>query len=446
MKIDVPKSLIDLIKSVKYPVYVVGGYVRNAFAGLGETDVDLSGPMVATALGVEPERRVRMVNYRLGTAIIKSGREEYEYTPFRTENYAPGGGHTPTEVFFTSDMRADAARRDFTCNSIYYDPIRDEIFDFYNGQADIEKHILRAYNPVRVFSSDGLRILRLVRLACELGFKIDGETAKVAMAQADYLRDISPERKREELGRILTADTKYGVENAHYRGMKLLERMGLWKYIIPEVADCAGVAQNPAYHKFDVMEHTFRTVLAAPPKIRLAALMHDLGKPYCVRNYGNMHGHETASANIARFRLGAMGLRYPNDTVDYVARLCAEHMYDMSGNTSEAKVRLFVAKNFDIIDDLVDLITADAAATGIPREQSEHRFMRVKWQLIEEHAPITLADLEIGGDDVVQRGITGESVGRILDELLRACIIDPRLNTPEWLNARLDRIARKDGL
>lgn len=443
MKIDVPKSLTDLIKSVKFPVFVVGGYVRNRFAGLGETDIDLAGPIAATALGVEPDRRVRMVNYRLGTAVIKSGRDEYEYTPFRTENYAPGGGHTPSEVYFTTDMRADAARRDFTCNSIYYDPIKDEIYDFYNGVADIEKHILRAHNPKYVFASDGLRILRLVRLACELGFKIEGETAKAAMARADYLRDISPERKREELNRILVADTKYGVENAHYRGMKLLERMGLWPYLVPEVADCAGVEQNPKYHKFDVMEHTFRTVLAAPPKMRLAALMHDLGKPYCVRNYGNMHGHESAGANIVRFRLGNMGLRYSNETVERIARLVGAHMYDMAGNTSEAKVRLFVAENFDIIDDLVDLNAADAAATGLPREEKDSRFLKVKWQLIEESAPITLSDLAISGDDVVARGVTGERVGQILKELLRDCIIDPRLNNAEWLNGRLDRMAQR---
>ncbi len=445
MKIDIPKSLIDLIKSVKFPVYVVGGCVRNSFAGLGKTDIDLAGPIAATALGIEPERRVRPVNYRLGTAVIKSGRDEYEYTPFRTENYAPGGGHTPAEVYFTTDMRADAARRDFTCNSIYYDPLKDEIYDFYNGIADIEKHILRAHNPKLVFASDGLRILRLVRLACELGFKIDGETAKAAMARAEYLKDISPERKREELNRILVADTKYGVENAHYRGMKLIERMGLWQYIIPEVADCAGVEQNPKYHKFDVMEHTFRTVLAAPPKVRLPALMHDLGKPYCVRNYGNMHGHEAAGANIARFRLGNTGLRYSNDKVEWVARLVGAHMYDMAGTTSEAKIRLFVAENFDIIDDLVDLIAADTAATGMPHEETEHRFLRVKWQLIEENAPTSLADLEIDGEDVTARGFSGERVGEILKELLRTCIIDPRLNNAEWLHTRLDRMAQKEG-
>lgn len=443
MKLKVPASLISLCKSVKTPIYIVGGFTRNHFANLGETDLDLAGPIVASALGIEPAYRVRMVNYRLGTALIKCGRDEYEYTPFRTENYAPGGGHTPEAVFFTPEIRLDAARRDFTCNSIYYNPMTDEIYDPYNGIADAEKGILRAHNPEKVFSSDGLRILRLVRLASELGFKIDGETAKAAMAHADYLKDISPERKRAELDKILVADTKYGVQNAHYRGCKLLERMGLWKYLIPEVADCAGVAQNPEYHKHDVLEHIFRTVLYAPPKIRLAALMHDIGKPYCVKTFGNMHGHERASEKITRFRLGAQGLKYSNDEVDFVARLCAAHMYDMNGQTSESKVKLFVVKNFDIIDDLVDLIVADTKATGMERDTSDPRFLNVKWQLIEEHAPLTLADLALDGNDLVERGITGENVGRTLDELFRTCVLDPRLNNRDWLLEQADRMAAR---
>ncbi len=439
MKLKVPTSLTNLCKSVKTPVWIVGGYTRNHFAGLGETDIDLAGPVVATALGIEPAHRVKMVNYRLGTALIKCGRDEYEYTPFRTENYAAGGEHRPEAVYFTTEIRLDASRRDFTCNSIYYNPMTDEIYDPYNGISDIEKGILRAHNPEKVFASDGLRILRLVRLACELGFKIEGETAKAAMARAEYLKDISPERKRVELERILVADTKYGVQNAHYRGLKLLERMELWQYLIPEVAECAGVEQNPEYHKFDVLEHTFRTVLYSPPKIRLAALMHDLGKPYCVKTFGNMHGHERASEHIARFRLGTKGLRYPNETVDYVARLCANHMYDMDRRTGDAKMRLFVVKNFDIVDDLVDLNAADAKATGVEREHSEARFLNFKWKLIEERAPLTLSDLEIDGNDLVSLGLEGEEIGAALDEMFRTCVVDPKLNNREWL---LDHAAK----
>ena len=169
---------------------------------------------------------------------------------------------------------------------------------------DIEKKIIRSYNPARTFASDGLRVLRMIRIAVETGFKIDGETAKAAKENAHLLRDISPERRREELNRILVADTKYGVANAHYRGLRLIQQLGLWKYLIPQLEDGVGVAQNPKYHKYDVLEHINQTVKFVSPKNRLAALMHDVGKPYCMSKFGNMHGHERVSGNIVRYTLG----------------------------------------------------------------------------------------------------------------------------------------------
>lgn len=425
------------------PIYVVGGYVRNSLAGLPPSDIDLAGPTIPAILGLEPKYRVRVVNFSLGTAIIKAGAEEYEYTPFRIEHYSEGGHHAPSSVLFTSDMKVDAARRDFTCNSVYYDPIKDELYDFFGGMADIEKKIIRAHAPDKIFASDGLRILRLVRQACELGYKIEGNTAKAAMQHAPLLNDISAERKRDELIKILNADTKYGIEDAHYRGLKLLHKMGLWKYLIPDVDECEGVAQNPLYHKYDVLEHTFRAVRYAPPRVRLAALMHDLGKPYCVRKYGNMHGHEKASENIARFRLGQNGLKFPNNVVEETARLCALHMYDVSGQARENTLKMFIAKNYDIIDRLVDLNEADTKATGtIAETDDEHRFTRLKWQLVEQNAPIYREDLFIDGTDVTGAGFSGTDVGAVMDELHRDCLLDPKLNNREWLLGRIAKMAK----
>ena len=135
------------------------------------------------------------------------------------------------------------------------------------------------------------------------------------------------------------------------------------------------MAQNPLYHKYDVLEHTFQTVRFAPPDIRLAALMHDIGKPYCMNKFGNMHGHEKVSENIVRYTFGEYGLRFPNSVIDEVAWLCANHMYDRDGKTKEAKVRIFVAKNFELIDKLVELINADRLATGLIAENPEHRLL-----------------------------------------------------------------------
>lgn len=433
MIFEIPDSLRKLNEMSSCPIYAVGGFVRNKIAGLGETDIDIAGPAVAEALGISRRFQTKIVNYKLGTAVICYNDDKYEYTPFRVERYAPGGEHTPVEVRFTTDLRQDAMRRDFTCNSIYYDITNDKIIDPLNGTADIEKKIIRSYNPQRTFSSDGLRILRMIRLAVETGFKIDGETAKAAKANAPLLRDISAERRRDELNRILLADTKYGVKWAHYRGLRLIQQLGLWKYLIPQLEDGAGLMQNPLYHKYDVLEHTNQTVKFAAPDIRLAALMHDVGKPYCVSKFGNMHGHEVISAHIVRYDLGEYGLKYPNDVIEEVEWLCLNHMYDIARNTKEAKLRIFVATNFDRIDKLVELMEADNLARGMDDETREVRLKAVKQKLIEEGAPLTLSDLKLDGSVLIREGIQPVKIGGVLKELWRACVIDPKLNNEDWL-------------
>ncbi len=446
MILDLPETLIKLNEMAESPIYVVGGYVRNHFAKIkGDADVDLAGPSTVDALGVSRRFRTQIVNYKLSTALILYNDEKYEYTPFRTERYSAGGEHTPTEVLFTTDLTKDALRRDFTCNSVYYDITNDKIIDPLGGLNDIEKKLIRCYNPQRTFSSDGLRILRMVRLAVELGFKIDGETAKAAQANAHLLRDISAERRRDELNKILVADTKYGVEGAHYRGLRLLRQLGLFKYLVPQLEDGAGVKQNPQYHKYDVLEHISRTVLYAPPEIRLAALMHDVGKPYCVFKYGNMHGHEKVSANIVRYTLGEYGLKYPNAIIDEVEWLCANHMYDMAKNTKEAKLRLFAATNFDMIDKLVALMDADNKARGMDdAEPLPNRIAAAKQALIDEDAPIKLSDLKLDGSAMIMAGIQPVKIGGLLQELWRACVIEPRLNTEEWLLSQVKKRASEE--
>ena len=444
VEINIPDSLIKLSSMSSSPIYVVGGYVRNKIAGLGETDIDISGPAVADALGLSKRYRTEVVNYKLGTVVIKYNEDTFEYTPFRVEKYAEGGGHSPVSVMFTTDITKDALRRDFTCNAIYYDIKNNKIIDPLGGIADIEHKLLRAHDPKRIFASDGLRVLRMVRLACELGFKIDSETAKAAKANVELLKDISAERKRDELVKILQADTKNNIANAQYRALRLLNQIGALKYLVPQLEDEAGLEQNHEYHKYDVLEHTFQCVRFAPPDIRLAALMHDIGKPYCVKKFGNMHGHEKVSENIVRYTFGEYGLRFPNAVIDEVAWLCANHMYDRDGKTKDAKVRLFVAKNIDRIDKLVELINADRLATGLITENPEHRLLKVKRQLIEEGAPLKVTDLVVSGSRMILEGIQPVKIGALLESLWRECVINPKLNNEEWLVAQIKKHADSD--
>ncbi len=444
MLIEIPDSLTKLNAMATSPIYVVGGYVRNKIAGLGESDIDIAGPVIADALGISRRYQTKVVNYKLGTAIIRFNEDKFEYTPFRVERYSEGGGHTPVDVRFTTDIRQDAMRRDFTCNSVYYDITNDKLIDPLNGIADIQKKIIRSYNPKRTFASDGLRILRMIRIAVETGFKIDAETVRAAKENAHLLCDISAERRRDELNKILIADVKYGVAGAHYRGLRLIQQLGLWKYLIPQLEDGQGLQQNPVYHKYDVLEHINQTVRFAPPEIRLAALMHDVGKPYCMAKYGNMHGHERVSANIVRYTLGEYGLKYPKETIEEVEWLCANHMYDMARNTKEAKLRVFVATNFDKIDKLVALMQADDRARGMDDPTHEVRLGAIKQKLVEENAPLSLSELALDGSVLIREGIQPVKIGGLLGELWHTCIIDPKLNNEQWLLSRVRRFAEED--
>lgn len=445
MKINLDKKSADFISGLGDKVYVVGGYVRNSLCGYKCTDIDIAGPLPALALNLPPHTSMNMVNHRMGTAQLVHDGVTYEYTPFRVEVYNAGGEHTPAQVRFTTDLNADAARRDFCCNAIYYDVKRDEIIDPFNGVRDVEQKILRGCSK-RVFESDGLRLLRLVRLAAELGFRIEGETAAAAKAMNTQLNDITCERKRIELDKILYADTVNGISNAQYRGLRLLKQLGLWKSLIPEVSACEGVAQPSEFHKYDVMEHIFQCVRYAEPlrNLRLAALLHDIGKPYCMEKFGNFHGHEKSSGIAARVILNR--LRYPNDVIEQVVRLCNLHMYDMRGETRDAKVRIFVSKNYDIIDKLVALIRADRLATGmVTSEQVEapHRFEIVRDAMLYDGTPVLKKSLRISGKTLADMGFESEAISAALDSLWRECVINPSNNNVQWLMKMAEKLPRK---
>ena len=445
MKIEIESRHVELIKNLGDKMYVVGGYVRNSLCGLKCTDIDLAGPLPAQALKLPPRATLTMVNHRMGTArITTADGDYYEYTPLRVEIYDDSGAHTPVSVRFTDSLEADAVRRDFCCNAIYYDVHKDEIIDPCGGVRDAQAKVLRGCSK-HVFEADGLRLLRLVRLAAELGFKIEGETAAAAKANSEKLVDITTERKRAELDKILYADTVNGIANAQYRGLRLLKQLDLWRNLIPEFARCNDLKQPEQYHKYDVMEHSFQCVryIAPMSNLRLAALLHDVGKEYCFNKFGNLHGHEKCSEVEVRIILNR--LRYPKDVIEQVCRLCALHMYDMRGDAREAKLRVFVAKNYDILDKLVELMRADKLATGMcaaDEPRVKHRFEIIRSKMIAENAPILKKQLKISGKDLAEMGFESEAISAALEKLWRDCVINPAYNNAEWLTKMAQRLPK----
>ena len=444
---DIPNTLKDWALSVPLPIYITGGYVRNALMGLPSKDIDIAGAFSSNKLyGFLPKTAsFNIVNSELDTSIIIIDDVRLEYTPFRTEEY-DGGEHTPKSSVFIKDPYKDSLRRDFTCNSLYYDIKNDKVLDFHNGIDDINHKILRAVvNPDNVFSYDGLRILRMIRFGCELDFEIDPDTYVSAQKFKDNLKYISCERIREEFEKILNADQKYGIQDAHYKGLKLIGELKLWKYIIPEIEDTIGFRQNSKYHTYDVYNHLLETVKIAHPQVRLVALLHDIGKPASQKAYGNMHHHSEIGIEIAKKRLGQNGLKYPNATVEKIVRLIDAHMYDLKEQTSPEKLRKFVIKNYDILDELIQLVRADTLAHGKGKHDRSIRFENARKQILELGLPKSLKDLAINGNDllIAYPDILKHQLGTILDELLNACIIQKVKNQKEQLIPYASKIIKK---
>ena len=429
------RTLAELAEYFSGRLYVVGGAVRDALCGKTPSDYDIAAPVSpkdAEILLKNSGFTVRSESARLGTLKIFKGRESFEYTAFRTDSYPDGGAHSPKEVRLTDDINEDASRRDFTVNAVYYNVKDGTLTDPLGGIADMERMILRTCrDPEKTLAEDGLRLLRLVRFAAETGFIIEENTMTVAKNRANLISDISVERVREELLKILSADKKNGIKDGHFRGVKLMQTIGLWKYIIPELTENEDFPQNPKYHKYTVLEHIFQAVRFAEPQVRVAALLHDVAKARCKIRYGEMHAHPVEGAKIADSVMRR--LKFSNAERERTVRLVANHMYDLDCKTGENKLRRFIQRNYDIIDDLAALKNADGSARGFGEETnpSAVRLLAVRGKMIAEGVPMTVKELKVGGEDLLSLPIPPNKRSEALKSLLSAAATDPALLTRE---------------
>jgi len=419
---------VSLLQSrLSAPLYIVGGAVRNELLHLPITDIDICSSL--SALTVKEELGdaffVRDINPRIGTVKIGRGEDSYEYTQFRRDSYPVGSGvHSPTEVEFVATPEEDAFRRDFTVNALYKRVSDGVIIDPTGGIKDLHNKILRTTRaPEEVFSEDGLRLMRLVRFAAELGFDIEPATLAAAKKYTPLFQDISPERIRDEFMKILLADVKYGVEGAVFRGLELLREIGLFAYFLPEITEGIGVEQKSVYHKYEVYYHTLHTVAAAPPHLRLAAVLHDIGKPLCVRRDGNMHGHSIESARMTEIIMKR--LRFPKKEIARTQEIVRWHMFDFNGEASENKKRQFVVREWDLLSDIVALKNADSVGTGVFTENEFGNYLlALKGRLQAEGVPTSVKELPITGDDLIEINVPKERRAIVLKTLVERLAIE----------------------
>lgn len=422
LKALVSENLKALAEIFPKPLYAVGGWVRDGLVGRDSKDIDLASaclPEEVTAFLQGSGFNVKPESAKLMTLkIIKEG-ESYEYTAFRKDTYVKG--HTPLFVEPTDDLEVDAKRRDFRANAVYYHIAADETVDPLNGIADIKNKVLNAAaEPKKVFGEDGLRLMRLARFAGELGFTVGAQTLAAAKIHANLIKDIAPERIRDELDKILTADTKNGIMFGHIAALEILDEIGVLEIILPELTAGKGLVQRADYHKYDVFGHIMQTVKFAPEKIRLAALLHDIGKPYCFLRTGSYRNHDVQGERIAREIMER--LRYSTKITEHTAKLVKNHMYDLKAEAKPATLRRFILEQREIIDDLLLLKAADSAGSGMNYKQPSGQRLGEEYEKMKAAGvPFSLKELKVRGDDAAH--LPPETRSRALNALLVECAV-----------------------
>lgn len=425
--------------------YIVGGAVRDRLIGKKVSDYD-------AATDARPEevmrlfKRVVPTGIKHGTVTVIWKGKPIETTTFRREAGYSDGRH-PDEVEYGASLEEDLSRRDFTINALAYEPLERRLVDLYGGREDLERRIIRAVgNPAERFEEDGLRPLRALRFAAQLGFEVEAATLAAVRPSLGRFRLVSPERVREELEKILAAP-KPSV------ALRLMEETGMLEIVLPELSRCRGVEQK-GMHAFDVLDHLYASVDAAPPvlEVRLAALLHDIGKPETKAmgedGVATFYRHEAVSAREAAEIMRR--LRFPNAVVDEVAHLVACHMFFYEESWTDAAVRRFLARVGEgEVERLFALRLADGSGmTGQPVsiESLEPLRRRIE-RVIADKEALKLKDLAIGGDELSALGVPkGPVMGRMLAELLETVLDDPGQNTREKLLEIAEKIKPKHGL
>lgn len=437
-----PQALpvIEALLRHGHEAWVVGGSVRDLLLERSGGDADL-------ATDASPERMMEILPHpvptglRHGTVTAIVGDHPVQVTTFRTDQ-GYSDARRPDRVTFVRSIEEDLARRDFTINAMAWSPGDRRFLDPFDGLVDLAAGRIRAVGDPRIrFREDGLRPFRGVRLAVTLGFDIEPETlAAIPDAHGESAR-VAPERLREELDRMLAGEHPS-------RGLELMRRTGLLEILIPELLEGVGCWQN-RWHSYDVYAHALSVLDAAPrgkPVVRLAALLHDVGKPrtrVIVNGEGTFYNHQHVGAAMARTILGR--LRYSGETIEQVVRLVDQHMFHYQPGWSDAAVRRFIRKaGAGAIADLFDLRIADALGKGpdsfFPADIRELQ-ARVETELARGNA-LTIRDLAIDGATIMKTlGIgPGPAVGKALEHLLGRVLEDPGANRPE----RLLEILRDD--
>ncbi|MBI4040263.1 MAG: CCA tRNA nucleotidyltransferase [Deltaproteobacteria bacterium] len=387
-------SIVQRLRKHGHIAYFAGGCVRDMLMKRSPKDWD-----IATSAPPEIVLSLFKKTFEKGKAFgvisVLIQKKEYEVTTFRQEGKYSDGRH-PDHVAWTND-RQDALRRDFTINGMFYDPIQKKFIDHVDGEKDLALKQIRAIgNPVHRFEEDKLRMIRAVRFATRFQFEIEPETKRAIHTLAPKIHEVSVERIRDELIKILT-------EGPAHQGLKLLSEVGLLKEILPEAEAMKGVAQPPEFHpEGDVWIHTLLALshLNHPnPELAMGTLLHDIGKPptFSIQERIRFDGHVDVGAQMAKNI--CRRLRFSNDQIEHIASLVRQHLQFINVR----KMRKSTLKRFlmqERFDDHLELHRVDCLACHQMMEQYE--FCKEKLEALRQEPP--LKKPLVSGKDLIRLG------------------------------------------
>lgn len=466
MKLQIDNSKIpeyvthvtETLEKAGFDAFLVGGCVRDLIIGRIPKDWDITTN--ATPEDIMPlfektvyentfgtvgvclpaQTGIPKVTHVTDVGDVPHGTGEYhiiEVTPYRIEGKYTDFRH-PNEVKFSKNIEDDLKRRDFTINSLAFSS-KGQLVDLYKGQQDIKDKIIKAVgDPRDRFTEDALRMLRAVRFASELGFVIEYETMQAIVENSHLLKNISLERIHDEFVKIIESENPS-------MGIGMLSKLGLLKYIIPELEEGIGCDQGGA-HIYDVFEHSLQALEHSknkgfPRQIRLSALFHDIGKPRTrrkgLKKAYTFYGHEVVGARMTKEIMER--LKFPKKDIDFVVSMVRNHMFfsDTEQITLSAVRRIVSKVGKDHIWDLMNIRECDRV--GMKKAEAPYR-LRKYHAMIEQvlRDPISVGQLAINGEIMIKELSMKPSkrMGWILYALLEEVLEDPKKNNLEYLKLK----------
>ncbi len=434
MQIKLPKKvqyIIQTLENAGYEAYAVGGCVRDSLLGREPDDWDVTTSATPMQIKAAFSRTID-TGIQHGTVTVMLEHEGFEVTTYRIDGEYEDSRH-PKEVVFTQNLIEDLKRRDFTINAMAYND-RSGIVDEFGGVDDLKNGIIRCVgNAKERFSEDALRMMRAVRFSAQLGFDIDDATKNAITELAPTLKNISAERIQAELVKLLVSP--------HPDYMRTAYELGITKIILPELDAAFETTQNNPHHCYTVGEHLMQclTYTRADKALRIAAFLHDIGKPRTKttdeEGIDHFYGHAQRGEKIAFDILKR--LKFDNDTITKVKKYVKYHDYNID-TTPKAVRRALNKIGEEYFSQILEIKCADMLSQSLYNREEKQQTLKeieaIYREVLDKRQCVSLKNLKVTGNDLMQAGVPqGKRVGEILQVLLEDVIENPDHNTFEYL-------------